>query len=74
MRNVLGFAITANGTYMWQSRVEIEHYSILAQFNMLVFEVEPKGTLFLLWQTQSAVTQYFHYGRGSYALCKLMNT
>ena len=28
----------------------------------------------LHYPRSSAVTQYFHYGRGSYALCKLMNT
>ena len=43
---------------MWQSRVEIEHYSVA----------------YCITCVRSTVTQYFRYGRGSYALCKLMNT
>ena len=47
--------------YMWQSRVEIEYYSVVYFICITAFEV-------------SAVTQYFHHGWGSYVLCKLMNT
>ena len=48
-------------SHMWQSWVEIEHYSV-AYFDHITVTV------------RSAKTKYFHYGRGSYALCKLMNT
>ena len=50
----------SNNKYMRQSWVEIEHYSIAYCETYYCF--------------RSAVMQCFRYGRGSYALCKLMNT
>ena len=44
--------------YMWQSRVEIKHYSVA----------------YLDHCVRSALAQNFHYRQGSYALGKLMNT
>ena len=45
---------------MWQSWVEIEHYSVANFDHITAFE--------------AFVTQYFRYGWGSYTLCKLKNT
>ena len=46
--------------HMWQSWVEIKHYSV-AYFDRH-------------YRVRSTATQYFHYGWDSYLLCKFMNT
>ena len=51
--------------------------TMLLQLETYVAVPGRNRTLFrcvLHYPRSSAVTQYFHYGRGSYALCKLMNT